>query len=276
MKKIYFLISITLLVGSIIFQSCKREGCTDRRATNYDSKAKTDDGSCIIYGCTDVDATNYNSEATDDDGSCVYPMGEAIFWTDSDYGVGNIAVDVDDSYAGTITTYYSSGVPDCGASGCVTVEKTEGSYSYYATADDGTIWSGNIDITSEGCTSTRFYVVSTKGEAIFWTDADYGVGDISVYVSGSYVGQITGYYSSGTPACGSSGCVTIERDAGTYSFSAQAGSTTWNGYVYISNGGCYTMRLYLSKSGKGMFSEDNSKDDCLRKISKLPVDGQLK
>lgn len=28
--------------------SCKQKGCTDSNATNYDSKAKKDDGSCIL------------------------------------------------------------------------------------------------------------------------------------------------------------------------------------------------------------------------------------
>ena len=35
--------------------------------------ANVDDGSCIacVYGCTDILATNYNSSATCDDGSCI-------------------------------------------------------------------------------------------------------------------------------------------------------------------------------------------------------------
>lgn len=52
-------------------------GCTDRNATNYNSSANKDDGSCRypepVYGCTDNKATNYNVLAEKDDGSCVYP-----------------------------------------------------------------------------------------------------------------------------------------------------------------------------------------------------------
>lgn len=35
------------LVSLVAFSSCKKEGCTDETATNYSSKAKKDDGSCL-------------------------------------------------------------------------------------------------------------------------------------------------------------------------------------------------------------------------------------
>lgn len=45
-------------------------GCMNNAATNYESRATMDDGSCIIPGCMTSTATNYNNEATSDDGSC--------------------------------------------------------------------------------------------------------------------------------------------------------------------------------------------------------------
>lgn len=49
-------------------------GCTQPSATNYDSTAIYDDGSCTYetYGCTDFTATNYNPAATIDDNTCNY------------------------------------------------------------------------------------------------------------------------------------------------------------------------------------------------------------
>ena len=51
------------------------KGCTDPEATNYDSNAQVDDGSCVYReeaGCTDPDAFNYNPEAIIDNGTCEY------------------------------------------------------------------------------------------------------------------------------------------------------------------------------------------------------------
>lgn len=39
------LMAASLTLGTV---SCKKEGCTDETATNYDSKAKKDDGSCLF------------------------------------------------------------------------------------------------------------------------------------------------------------------------------------------------------------------------------------
>ena len=49
-------------------------GCMDSLASNYNSLATYDDGSCIycVYGCMDSLALNYDALATCDDGSCQY------------------------------------------------------------------------------------------------------------------------------------------------------------------------------------------------------------
>lgn len=117
--------------------------------------------SCIIEGCTDEDAVNYDDAATDDDGSCEYE-GEAIFWTDADYGVGNISVYVEGSYAGQITGFYSSSTPDCGASSSVTISREPGYYTFTASAS-GTTWSSSVYIYANDCTTMRLWV-SKSGE----------------------------------------------------------------------------------------------------------------
>ena len=55
-------------------------GCTDSSASNYNSAATSDDGTCIISGCMDSTANNYNSAATVDAG-CEYPEADACTTT---------------------------------------------------------------------------------------------------------------------------------------------------------------------------------------------------
>lgn len=46
MKKPNYLLYALLVCATVSFSSCKKEGCTDQKATNYSEKAKKDDGSC--------------------------------------------------------------------------------------------------------------------------------------------------------------------------------------------------------------------------------------
>ena len=97
-------------------------GCTDLNATNYDSNATVDDGSCVfldtdgdgvfdhleIEGCTDKDAVNFNQTATEDDGTCEYldTDGDGVCDADDVCDGGDDAVDGD-----------GDGVPDIETSG---------------------------------------------------------------------------------------------------------------------------------------------------------------
>ena len=78
MKNIYKISAILFLGLSLVVSSCKKEeaellGCTDSTASNYNSLANTDNGSCIpfIYGCTDSTAINYDPMANTEDFTCI-------------------------------------------------------------------------------------------------------------------------------------------------------------------------------------------------------------
>ncbi len=88
MKK-SFIFSLLVFVLSLGFAGTNQiktdstGGCTNPLASNFNSEATFDDGSCIlddsivvdttvkIEGCTNPLASNFNSEATFDDGSCI-------------------------------------------------------------------------------------------------------------------------------------------------------------------------------------------------------------
>jgi hypothetical protein len=57
-----------LYTFTVTFSSCSKEGCTHSCASNFDPKAKKDDGSC--KGCKNLKASNYCSEANYSDDSC--------------------------------------------------------------------------------------------------------------------------------------------------------------------------------------------------------------
>ncbi len=82
MKKILLLILITF-----VLYSCKKEGCTNQYAVNYDSEAEEDDSSCIAYvdemeGTFRITVTSYPWQPSQE-GEESYAL---VF---SDYGVGN-------------------------------------------------------------------------------------------------------------------------------------------------------------------------------------------
>src|SRR5687768_2716548 len=83
--------------------------------------------SCKKEGCTDADAENYDSEAIDNDGSCQY-KGDLTFWTKT--GPSTIDVTVN-GITSTITTTYAA-APGCDANGCANFTIPSGNYSYHA------------------------------------------------------------------------------------------------------------------------------------------------
>jgi len=145
---LYFLLLATILCG------CRKEGCTDSDATNYDPDATKNDGSCnYIYGCIDPTAINYNPSATRSNESCEYE-GYAMFWTDCNVCAA-INVYVDGQYQGQVTGWYTSqpSAPNCEVLYCLSVTLGPGNYSYSGKeTSSGITVSGAFTISANNCT----------------------------------------------------------------------------------------------------------------------------
>ena len=96
----------------------------------------------VVEGCNDSTATNYNSKATKDNGSCMY-AGTLLFWCNANNGI--ITVNINGNI-GFINMYYPTYNPDFGAAGCASFTLSPGTYNYTASNTTGSNWSGSITI----------------------------------------------------------------------------------------------------------------------------------
>lgn len=102
MKKIFLPISVAVLVGFTTLTGCKKEGCTDGIAKNFDSKAKKDDGSCSYEASVQFwfDAATSLDMSLDD--------------------ISTLTVYIGDEELGTyLVDDFSDSTPSCGASGII-------------------------------------------------------------------------------------------------------------------------------------------------------------
>ena len=91
--------------------------------------------------------------------------GDVTFWMSQNWTGGYVRV----CFLGQtdyITHYYSSGTPNCGATGCASFNNCPpGSYYFYAENDDYE-WEGSITVRAGYCNKMRLYI-SSKGEENF-------------------------------------------------------------------------------------------------------------
>lgn len=106
MKNI-FTLSLAVVTALASFTGCKKEGCNDPDATNYDVDADKDDGSCIF------------------EGSVVFWYNAATADFMQSLGVDELNFYVDGNLVGTrnINDFYTT-QPDCGDAGSITVVKS--------------------------------------------------------------------------------------------------------------------------------------------------------
>lgn len=81
-----FLANATVETGITVLENPDGiPGCTYMWASNFQSIATLDDGSCVLSGCLDVLACNYNPNATQDSGACEYGCQGCTYLSATNY-----------------------------------------------------------------------------------------------------------------------------------------------------------------------------------------------
>lgn len=124
--------------------------------------------SCKKSGCTNELATNFDSEATADDGTCQYGSN-IVFWclpavSDSLRNLGHtqLKFDIDNEIVDSIVTeFFFSSVGECNASGTKTISReffgdTKQHYHYRVRGNNGqVIYEDFIQIKAKDCFDVR-------------------------------------------------------------------------------------------------------------------------
>lgn len=178
MKKTTFLLASIGLVMGMGFTSCKKEGCTDSTATNYNESATKDDGSCE-YGPAGGTATAPQPFTPNFSGEYAALIAIKTITTTST-PIGPV-----DFEAGTAVAAFStnSGSSFVGA-GTVSVNsnnltaQTNNSYVYQIgqSNPNGISFSSNVDWAGTGSTWNAFTTNTTQG---FSAISDFSSGTVS-------------------------------------------------------------------------------------------------
>lgn len=126
--------------------------------------------SCAKPGCTDPSATNYNSAAKKNDGSCTYQTN-LIFWQNQSaaeswapLGVTSLKYYVNGTYVGSsVATEYYPSQPSCSANGQASQvinlgQNTTGSVNVKITDQTGQSWYDEyITVDNSECNYYQFY-----------------------------------------------------------------------------------------------------------------------
>ncbi|MCH8904298.1 MAG: hypothetical protein IIA45_10330 [Bacteroidetes bacterium] len=132
--KIIQILTLLLVIGTVIMSSCKKRGCKQTYAFNYD-----------------VDADKANNKL------CTY---QRTFWDDHTDSTGWIDVWVARSdslgaevfYEGTISIFYPGTTPDCEmAVGCAVIDRKPGTYDYEIENNKGNTDFGVVIFRDEAC-----------------------------------------------------------------------------------------------------------------------------
>ena len=131
-------------IGSYFVMVGATPGCMDSTASNYNSLATVDDGSCYWLGCIDSLANNFDSTATVDDSSCTYScayygLQEINVTVTTNPWPGEVSWDITDTSGAVV---FASGGPGTGV-GTFDICLAYGCYDFNMYDSFGDGWNGS-------------------------------------------------------------------------------------------------------------------------------------
>ena len=177
MKKLSFLVCVGLV--AITITSCKKKGCTDNGAVNFNSNAKRDDGSCLYKPMIKL---NGQSPVTINVGSSYADAGATA--TNKDGSSVTVTADnqVDTAAVGTYYVNYSA----TNTNGTATAQRT---VNVVIGAEN---WTGPTWGLTSTCSATKFPVSGSPTITAGVTAADINIGNFFNLVGGTATGTIDG------------------------------------------------------------------------------------
>jgi len=240
--KTNYLLAFLFTLSMFVFQSCDK--CKDVDC----EYGYCEDGDCECYDGYYGNRCQYKSGGGSTGGNCIYNQ-----WTGSlncsDPGYNPVS---STKCCPSSTPFHCSVTSSCYAS-CEAAESACGSTTVNRAnvsggggGTSGYICSGgSCSSVSSGATystlsSCQSNCGSSSKKVTFWSD--FQGSPISVYVNGSYSGQISSIYNS-SPGCSASGCVTKTLTSSTtISYTANDGTNNWSGSKTLNNS-CTTINL---------------------------------
>lgn len=227
MKKVLF---VALAASTLFLNSCKKEGCTDPTATNYNEKAKKDDGSCTYTPAATTGKVTIMLEHTWADSGTEFELGTAythpttnddLTFTTLKYYISNFKLKkADGTWWTQPNSYYLVNLSDPSTTSLTLTDIPNGNYTEvsYVLGVDST---RNVSGAQEGALST------TNG--MFWS---WNSGYIMVKAEGTCPQSGTGsftYHLGGFS--GTNKIVTTRTDA--FGAESLVVSATSNGKIHF-------------------------------------------
>jgi hypothetical protein len=165
-------------------------------------------------------------------------VGQLSVWTNYS---NQIAVRIDGTAVGNLTTYFPTSPPTCGQAGTVTITLSAGTHAIAGSSGSLT-WNGAPNVVAGQCTLYELIapVGPPTGQLSIWTNYR---NQIALKVDGTAVGSTTSYFANGPPTCGQAGTVTVTLPAGPHTISGSSGTLTWNGTATVVAGQCTLFEL---------------------------------